>query len=286
MFIQVLRWFADKMSMNPVSVDAAGSRTCSKKKAGFTIVELMVVIIIVNLLSGVAIPKLTDFIERTKQKIDLLQLYYLRDAVNRALYEGDVHDMKEGKLGKDCPENSNANLNKWLTDQKGVTYFIMELNESMPMSYQGTHSTMSNHNMCGLLYSAGFWSSALKDAGFGAVADIIADRDSHKDYSKYKPTTYTAVANTADPGKGYYRTYPNKPIFISRFMNTDGAAKGKDNTRIAMKMIWTNLDSNSHSLEVFLGGQHDTYQGALLSRHGTCFSTMGTAGCKKSRARY
>jgi prepilin-type N-terminal cleavage/methylation domain-containing protein len=68
MFIQVLRWFADKMSMKPVSVDAAGSRTCSKKKAGFTIVELMVVIIIVNLLSGVAVPKCTDLIEKTREK--------------------------------------------------------------------------------------------------------------------------------------------------------------------------------------------------------------------------
>ncbi|SHL60706.1 prepilin-type N-terminal cleavage/methylation domain-containing protein [Fibrobacter sp. UWOV1] len=254
-------------------------------KGGFTLVELMVVIIIVNLLSGVAIPKLTDFIEKTKQKMDLLKLYYLRDAVNRALYEGDVHNMQEGKHGKDCDTISVSNLNKWLTDQKGVSYFIMELNESMPTSYQGTHGTMKNHNMCGLMYSAGFWNTALKDAGFGAIADIVADRDEHKNYKTYKPTTYTAVENTADPGKGYYRTYPNTPIFKSRFMTYDGAAKGKDNTRIAMKMIWTNLDSNSHSLEVFLGGQHDTYRKALLSRQGVCFSTMGMAGCKESIAR-
>lgn len=42
----------------------------SKKhwKGGFTLVELMVVIIIVNLLSGVAIPKLTDFIEKNETK--------------------------------------------------------------------------------------------------------------------------------------------------------------------------------------------------------------------------
>lgn len=256
----------------------------NKWKGGFTLVELMVVIIIVNLLSGVAVPKLTDFIERTRQKIDLMHLYYLRDAANRALYGDVAQNIKEGKQGKDCAANSIDSLNKWLTDQKGVTYFIIELNESMPVSYQGTHNTMKNHNMCGLMYSAGFWSDALKEAGFGAVADIVADRDEHKNYKTYKPTTYTAVENTADPGKGYYRTYPNTPIFRSRFMTVDGAAKGKDNTRIAMKMIWTNLDSNSHSLEVFLGGQHDTYRKALLSRQGICFSTMGSAGCKESRA--
>lgn len=267
------------------SLQAPKDASPNRWKGGFTIVELMVVIIIINLLSGVAIPKLTDFIEKTKQKFDLLQLYYLRDAVNRALYEGDVHDMKEGKQGQDCPANKISDLNKWLSDQKGVTYFIIELNESMPTSYQGTHKTMTNHNMCGLMYSAGFWSTALKDAGFGAVADIIADRDAHKNYANYKPTTYTAVRNTADTENTYYRTYPNTPIFKSRFMTYDGAAKGKDNTRIAMKMVYTNLDSNSHSLEVFLGGQHDTYQSALLSRLGTCFSTMGPAGCRNSRAK-
>ena len=57
----------------------------NNRKAGFTIIELMVVIIIVNLLSGVAIPKLTELIERTRERVDLLKFYYLRDALNRAL---------------------------------------------------------------------------------------------------------------------------------------------------------------------------------------------------------
>ena len=62
----------------------------NKWKGGFTIVELMVVIIIVNLLSGVAVPKLTDLIERSKQKIDLMTLHLLKDAINRHMYESDI----------------------------------------------------------------------------------------------------------------------------------------------------------------------------------------------------
>ena len=45
------------------------------KKAGFTIIELMVVIIIVNLLSGIAVPKCTVLIEKAKERVDMLKLY-------------------------------------------------------------------------------------------------------------------------------------------------------------------------------------------------------------------
>ena len=135
-----------------------------------------------------------------------------------------------------------------------------------------------------LMYSGGFWNSALKDAGFGAIADIVADRDAHNDdYKNYKPTTYTAVQNTAD--KRYYRTFPNTPLFKSRFLNGDKRATKANNTRIAVKFVWSGLNDQSHSIEVFLGLDADTYQSALLSRQGVCFSTMGDNGCINSSAR-
>ena len=80
-------------------------------KGGFTIIELMVVIIIVNLLSGVAVPQLTDYIEKSRQKIDLMKLYYVRDALDRALYEDDVLRLDESTK---CSgrQNSKENLSK------------------------------------------------------------------------------------------------------------------------------------------------------------------------------
>lgn len=44
--------------------------------------------------------------------------------------------------------------------------------------------------MCGLLTSDGFWSQAQKDAGFGAVANILKAREKRnyneaKDYTEY-----------------------------------------------------------------------------------------------------
>lgn len=257
----------------------------NKWKGGFTIIELMVVIIIVNLLSGVAVPKLTDVIEKTKQKIDLMKLYYLRDSLNRALYEDQVTNIQEGKQGQDCDTVSTDKLTRWLKTPQGVALFIIELNESMPASYQGLHGTAKTQNLCGLMYSGGFWNNALKEAGFGAIADIVADRDAHKNYARYKPTTYTAVRNTADLQHTYYRTFPNTPLFTSRFLNGDARATGKDNTRIVVKFTWSGLNPDSHSLEVFMGLNDATNESALLSRQGTCFSTAGVSGCKKSTPR-
>ena len=107
----------------------------NKWKSGFTLIELMVVIAIVNLLSGVAIPQLTNYIEQTKQKIDLTTLYYLRDALNRALYEGDILDIDESTTcsGK---KTSKDNLSKFLASKDGVTLFIIELHDILPANYQ------------------------------------------------------------------------------------------------------------------------------------------------------
>lgn len=277
MFIQVLRWFADKMSMKPVSVDTAGSRTCSKKKAGFTIVELMVVIVIINLLAGVGVPKLTDLIERTRQNVDLMRLYHLRDALNRALYEGDVYatDEKVGTSG--CKDVSKSNIDKYLSDAKGMLLFVVEQNGTWPANYQGSGVGAGTNNMCGLMVAGGFWNTAFHDAGWGAIADIINARAHGNDFNTYAKSSYTAYKLS----NGWWRTYPTKPLFISRFMNNDRST-GDNQTRFAMKMQWHGMNPQSHSLEVFFAEDSKTWEQSLLSRQGVCFSTYGPAGCKRS----
>ena len=149
------------------------SNSSQKKKAGFTLVELMVVIIIVNLLSGVVIPKCTDLIEKSRERIDIMKLYELRNALNRALYEDSYDNIEEGTYGS-CGKVSKEGLEQGL--KEGLALFIIQRSSYMPANYQGVHSSAKTNNMCGLLFSGGFWSDALKDAGFGAVADIIQDR--------------------------------------------------------------------------------------------------------------
>lgn len=282
MFIQVLRWFADKMSMKPVSVDAAGSRTYSKKKAGFTIVELMVVIIIVNLLSGVAVPKLTDMIERAKQRIDLMTLYLLRDAVNRHMYESDMFSVAN------AGDSTYAkNLSNWLKDGAGATLFIMELHSVMPANFQGKRD--AQNNVSELMYKGGFLKDVFDEAGMGAIGDIVAQRykyankaDSIKGNSRFIATTVSNGAN-----KNYVRTYPTKPVFISKALNHSSTNSGTNQYRVGFKLQWTNKDPNGHSIEVFIGKEKASdaegrWDSAMLTCQGVCFSTYGSKGCQKS----
>lgn len=257
---------------------------CRRRKSGFTIIELAVVIIIINLLAGVAIPQLTDYIERTRQKLDVLKLFELRDALNRALYETDaVESVTEGNY-QGCKTVSKDALRKALASDKGVALFIIQRSSYMPANYQGTHGSASTNNMCGLTFSGGVWTNALKEAGFGAVADIIADRAAGDNKINTNSKTYTAVKNAGN--NSWWRTYPTKPIFQSRMLQSNPTEKTASNTAIVLKMRWVNGDAQSNAIDVFFGKDASTYESALLSRQMVCFSTRGAAGCKKSQPSY
>lgn len=262
--------------------------TRNNRKAGFTIIELMVVIIIINLLSGVAIPKVTDLIEKSKERIDLLKFFYLRDALDRALYEDDVTRIDETEGSKCGSTVNNANtLSNWLEEEKGVSLFIIELHDKFPPNYQAENNsrTKDNHNMCGLLSTDGFWSQAFRDAGFGAVADIVYARakgaKNDRDFKNY-PGDYVVKKETGAGSSGnetWYRTYPKTPLFESKVMNGDPLAKSGNNgqNRYSFKIRWTNCDKNTHSLDVFLAKDGST--NVLTSRLGTVFSTATNMTC-------
>ena len=246
----------------------------NKWKSGFTIIELMIVIVVINVLSGVAVPQLTDYIEKTRQKIDLMKLYYLRDALNRALYEDDASRIDESTT---CSgrKNNKDNLAKWLASEEGVTLFIIELHDVLPANYQPDNKNRisDNQNMCGVLTSDGFWNDALRDAGFGAVANILIDRQTGKYTNNKGYTAYKVKINNQD----WWRTFPTQPLFISRALNGDpNAAKtgvGGQN-RYNFKIKWTNRNEKSHSLEVFVQSAQGSDKGKpFTTRQGTCFST-------------
>ena len=248
----------------------------NKWKSGFTIIELMVVIIIINLLSGVAVPKLTDYIEQTRQRIDLMKLYYLRDALNRALYEGDILDINE-KTTCSGKQTNKENLSKFLASNDGVTLFIIELHDILPANYQPNNENRFKdaQNMCGILTGGGFWADALKEAGFGAVANILIDRQNNN-YQSQKNRGYTAYQVQIN-GNTWWRTYPTQPLFISRAMNGDPSAAitgvGGQN-RYKFKIRWTGGKEKSHSLEVFIQSAQGSNNGKpFTTRQGTCFST-------------
>ncbi|WP_407451588.1 hypothetical protein [Fibrobacter sp.] len=254
----------------------------------------MVVIIIVNLLSGIAIPKCTDLIEKSREKVDLLKFYYLRDALDRALYEDDVTRIDTTQGSKCGSTINNANtLSNWLEEEKGVSLFIIELHDKFPPNYQAENNsrTKDNHNMCGLLSTDGFWSQAFRDAGFGAVADIVYARakgaKNDNDFKKY-PGDYVVKKETGAGSNGnetWTRTYPKTPLFNSKVLNGDPLAKSGNNgqNRYSFKIRWTNCDKNTHSLDVFLAKDGST--NVLTSRLGTVFSTATNMTCPAKKTK-
>ena len=283
----------------------------NKDKKGFTLIELMVVIVIMGIISAVAVPSVFGIVERSKEKIDLMKLFYLRDALNRALIEDEAALFNSPYLseGNDSTQKKNNDaLTKNLTAEAGVALFVHEVKPGVPPNIQSTHSSIGNNNMSSLIKQGGTWYNALKESGFEGVAEVVAYRQKtgntagiNKDIEK---NGKSHEAFTLKEDNGDWRTYPNNPLFICRELN-NGKAAGLDgitsqgsgdkanrtNYRLTLSVQWTNRDPNSHSVEVALlpnGGKMQIYKdrkkagagSAFKTDHGVCFSTYGDIGCK------
>ena len=273
--------------------------TFDKRNTGFTLIEVMVVIVIMGFLAAVAIPKIFGIIERSRENIDRTKLFYLREALNRALVENEdaLFNSSFVSSGKDASKNLSA-LKTKLESETGVDLFVIEMRPDLPTNVQNNHPSInSGSEMSKLVGSGGTWYDALNESGFTGVADILKARntsgtDLSKDGDTYYAFSYKSGSST------YYRTYPKEPMFISRELN-NGKSSGLDgitsqggnktNYRLTMSFQWTGGNASSRSVEVALlpagakimtkGGKG----GALLSEHGVCFSTYGPKGCADYR---
>ena len=267
-------------------------------KHGFTLIEIMVVIVILGVLAGVGAPKLIGYSEKVKEKTDMMKLYYLRDALNRALIESEVALYQSDFVTKG--DNAEANLKKLkdkLSSETGVDLFIIEMRPDMANNIQHNHSSINNGSeMSKIIGSSGVWYDALKDAGFEGVADIVALRNGTRKGSLEKDgETYYAYSYTDAAGKKQYRTTPKNPIFMSKLLNRGKnddlkniTSQGSNTTnyRLTLSFQWTNGKESNHSVEVALlpakakmRNKSNGKGGALFSDNGVCFSTYGPIGC-------
>ena len=125
--------------------------TTLRSRKGITLIELMVTIAIMGFLVTVALPNIFGVAEKTREKVDLLKLYYLRDALNRALIE-DLDAFQN--FSQTTNDKSRADiintLDQGLKDQKrGATLFVIELHNGLSINVQGEHGSANNaYNIC------------------------------------------------------------------------------------------------------------------------------------------
>ena len=250
----------------------------TQSRRGVTILELMVVFAIMGFLATVAVPKFFGVAEKTREKMDLMKLYYLRDALNRALIEDlDAFQKYTPVTGGTDAKFTHADQ---IGSKQGAALFVIELHSGLPINVQGYHwNANASTNICGLIGSGGTFYDALKEARFEGVADIVRDRLANNKSNKNNVDTYTATAYTPPGGGTDYRTAPTQPMFISRALNHGKIA---DNTRYTMSVRWS-PGNEGYSVDVFLLPRNGDWQSAYKSDNGVCFSTYGRKGCKNSK---
>lgn len=251
-------------------------------KRGITLMELMVVIAIMGILSTVAVPKLFGFGEKAREKIDLMKLYDLRNAINLALIE-DIDAMNHYDPAKNQSDSDKQNtldkLANGLASNSGAALFVIELHNALTINVQGSHHKLANknYNVCEMIGKDGTFYEALRQANFDGVAEIVAARLKGGNNYKSDGETFTSKEYMNTSGEPDYRTYPKKPLFLSKALNIGNT---NDNVRYTLSLHWTD-EYNPYSVEVYLLPNNKNYNQAYRSSNGTCFSTYGNKGCSK-----
>ena len=236
----------------------------------------MVVIVIMGLLAAIAVPNIMGLVEKSREKVDLLKLFYLREALNKALVESEsaLYDGAGGNLQK-IIDNLKTNA--------GVGMFVYEVKQGTAPNVQGHNGKInSGITIKELIGNEGTWYDALRESGFEGVADVVSFRNKTNNETGIAKDIEQNGSNrstfTITPDGKYYRTYPNNPIFISKALTT-GNCTG--NYRLTMNVRWAGGDESSRSVDVALippGG--NITNNAFKTDHEVCFSTVGDAGCK------
>lgn len=223
-------------------------------KSGFTIIEIMVVVVIIGILAGVGVPKLFGQIEKTREKTDLAWLYHIAHAVDHqlALNGGNMEAMKsDSAAGSDRYYNWET-VSDWLKDKSGMILFRVERRSQPKQPSESTYWFGRGTAAKTAAYSEGFFYDVMNELGW---ADIYRHLSASDKYYTYSGPFFTSRALTRKP--------------------SEGGAGSKDLYHVRVR--WQSSNPNrsqveeSKSVIVWLGT--GDWNDPIKSEHGVCFST-------------